>query len=281
MKMEIGVFSKVYARKSCEEAFSDIAKDEIHHVQFNFETIGKDPLPVHVEEELLDEIVAASVKYGIRIDALSGTFNMIDPDPVRKNEAIEQFEYQCYLAHRIKAPIITLCTGSKNENKWKWDDRNLLEESYQELLDTTRIILEYAGKYSIVLGVEPEPTNVINSPKKARRYLDDIDDERLKIVMDGANLFTQKNIDRIDETLIESFSLLGKDICLAHGKDLYIKDGNTIYTGSGMGRINFPLFVSLMNEYGYKGPIIMHGLKEEDVPSCRDYLKGVMDGDIH
>ena len=48
MKMEIGVFSKVYARKSCEEAFSDIAKDGIHHVQFNFETIGKDPLPVHV-----------------------------------------------------------------------------------------------------------------------------------------------------------------------------------------------------------------------------------------
>ena len=89
MKMEIGVFSKVYARKSCEEAFSDIAKDEIHHVQFNFETIGKDPLPVHVEEELLDEIVAASAKYDISIDALSGTFNMIDPDPARKNEAIE------------------------------------------------------------------------------------------------------------------------------------------------------------------------------------------------
>ncbi|MBQ1307587.1 MAG: sugar phosphate isomerase/epimerase, partial [Erysipelotrichaceae bacterium] len=209
--MEIGVFSKVYARKSCEEAFSDIAKDGIHHVQFNFETIGKDPLPVHVEEELLDEIVAASMEYGIRIDALSGTFNMIDPDPARKNEAIEQFEYQCYLAHRIKAPIITLCTGSKNENKWKWDERNLLEESYQELLDTTRTILEYAGRYNIVLGVEPEPTNVINSPKKARRYLDDIDDERLKIVMDGANLFTQKNIVRIDETLKESFSLLGKD----------------------------------------------------------------------
>ena len=98
--------------------------------------------------------------------------------------------------------------------------------------------------------------------------------------MDGANLFTKQNIDQMDEILEDSFSLLGKDVCLAHGKDLYIGDGNTIYTGSGMGRINFPLFVSLLNQYGYTGPVIMHGLKEEDVPACRDYLKGVMDGDI-
>ena len=279
--MEIGVFSKVYVRRSCEEAFSDIDKDGIHHIQFNFETIGKDPLPDQVEEKLLDEIVAASLKHGIKIDALSGTFNMIDPDPARKEEAITQFAYQCYLAHRIHAPVITLCTGSKNENKWKWDDRNLLEESYQELLDTTGIILEYARKYDIILGVEPEPTNVINSPDMARRYLDDVSDEHLKIVMDGANLFTVKNIARMDETLEESFSLLGKDVCLAHGKDVYMEDGNTVYTGSGMGKINFPLFVDLLKKYGYEGPIIMHGLKEEDVPSCRDYLKGVIDGNIH
>ncbi|MBQ6477911.1 MAG: sugar phosphate isomerase/epimerase [Erysipelotrichaceae bacterium] len=278
--MKIGVFSKVYVRDSCEEAFSDIARDGIHDVQFNFETIRKDPLPEHVEEELLDRINECAEKYSIRIDALSGTFNMIDPDPDRKEKAIRQFEYQCYLAHRLHAPVITLCTGSKNENKWKWDDRNLEEASYRELLETTRIILEFAHKYGIVLGVEPEPTNVINDAHKARRYLDDIADEHLKIVMDGANLFTEKNIDRIDEVLKESFSLLGKDVCLAHGKDLYIENRKTVYTGSGMGKIDFPLFVSLLIEYGYEGPIIMHGLKEEDVVTCRNYLEGVMDGKL-
>ena len=278
--MKIGVFSKVYVRDSCEEAFSAIAADGIHDIQFNFETVGKEPLPEYVEEELLDEIGSCAERHHIRISALSGTFNMIDPDPARKEKAIRQFEYQCYLAKRLGASIITLCTGSKNENKWKWDDRNLEEASYRELLETTAVILEQARRFGIVLGVEPEPTNVINDPHKARRYLDDMADAHLKIVMDGANLFTQKNIGRMGEVLEESFSLLGKDICLAHGKDLYIKEGRTIYTGSGMGKIDFPLFVSLLKKYGYEGPIVMHGLKEEDVIPCRDYLKGVMDGDV-
>ena len=52
------------------------------------------------------------------------------------------------------------------------------------------------------------------------------------------------------ETLKESFSLLGKDICLAHGKDLYIKDGNMVYIGSGMGRINFPMGITTIPTLG-------------------------------
>ena len=278
--MEIGVFSKVYGRNSCEEVFQAIAEAGIFHIQFNFETAGRDPLPVSVEEEVLDEIVRCAEKYQMHIDALSGTFNMIDPDPIRKEEGIRQFAYQCYLAQRLHAPVITLCTGSKDPNKWKWSDDNLKDESYQELLETTRTILEYAHQHGIVLGVEPEQGNIIRDPFKARRYLDDVADESLKIVMDGANLFNPKNIDRMDEVLRESFELLGKDIILAHGKDLYIEEEKTVFTGPGMGKVDFPLFIELLRQNGYDGPVIMHGLKEEDVPSCRDYLKGVIDGNI-
>lgn len=275
--MKIGVFSKTYNGSSLETVFPYIYKDEIESIQFNFSCVGLDPMSLNVDESILDKINTYKDKYNIRIDALTGTFNMIDPDLEAKNKAIEQFKYQCYLASRIGAPIITLCTGSKNIDKWVWDDRNNLESSYLELLDTTRKIIKYAEEYGIILAVETEQANVINTPLKARKYLDDINSPNLKIVLDCANLFNLDNINNVDGTIKQAFELLGKDIVSAHAKDVN-KELKFVCTGDGI--VNYELFISLLRKYNYDGSILMHGLKQEEIIKGRDYLRRIINGNI-
>ncbi len=102
-----------------------------------------------------------------------------------------------------------------------------------------------------------------------------MDDDHLGIVMDAANLFTLKNIGDMDKVMDEAFRLLGKDVILAHGKDFYLKDGQIGYCGSGRGMVDFHRFKALLQESGYDGPIIMHGLSREDVRDCVNYLEKI------
>ena len=112
--MEIGIFSKTYETKTAEETFRCLAEDGIFHTQFNFLNCSLTPTPDEVPEEVLESIRRASAAYGISINALTGTFNMIDPDEAAREAGILQFERQCRWAHALGIPVVTLCTGSKN-----------------------------------------------------------------------------------------------------------------------------------------------------------------------
>ena len=52
-----------------------------------------------------------------------------------------------------------------------------------------REALQIADEHRVTLGVEPEVSNVVDSARKARRLLDEMQSPRLKIIMDVANLF--------------------------------------------------------------------------------------------
>ena len=70
------------------------------------------------------------------------------------------------------------------------------------------------------MGMEPEVSNVVDSAQKARRLMDEMGSSRLKVIMDGANLFHTGELPRMREVLNEAFALLGSDLTLAHAKDL-------------------------------------------------------------
>ena len=65
-------------------------------------------------------------------------------------------------------------------------------------------------------------------------------------------------------TLDEAFTLLRKDIILAHAKDLSLTA--QVFVAPGRGDFDFPYYFSLLRSHGYSGPVIMHGLSEAEVP---------------
>lgn len=270
--MKIGIFSKIY-EGDLESVFKQMSEDGIQATQFNLTSAGLETMPLNYNQEDLDRIKEVSHKVQIDLAAISGTFNMIDPDLDARHDGIKRFEVLCEIAHHLEIPIISLCTGSKNPNsKWEWDERNLLDSSWQDLLETTRIILPMAEKFGLVLGVETEASNIVNTPQKARQYLETFKSNHLKIIMDGANLFLPHQVEKMEETLTEAFEILGQDICLAHAKDL-AKTQEIQFAPIGQGQLDFKLYLSLLREHKYEGPLIMHDIHVNQVVDSIQFLK--------
>lgn len=123
--MELGIFSNTYDG-NLETVFKLINADGLTSTQFNLTTAGLETMPLVYNRYDLDEI--------IRLSAISGTFNMIDPDLDTRKDGIKRFRVLCEIANYLQIPIISLCTGSKNlKDKWAWDIRNLLDKSWEDL----------------------------------------------------------------------------------------------------------------------------------------------------
>lgn len=277
MRRELGIFSRTYENANLEETFQRMTAHGIYHTQFNLSNAGLPTLPEAVSEETLQRIRKTAAAYQVKLDALSGTFNMIDPDEEKRKAGIRQFEEQCRIAKALDIPVVTLCTGSKHpSDKWAWHEENLKETSWADLMRTTEQILNAAEAYDVILGVETETNNIVNTPERARKYLDESGSDRLKIIMDGANLFLPDQVSDMKNVLDEAFELLGKDIVLAHAKD-FACDGVISIVAVGAGVMDFPYYEELLEKYGYHGPLIMHGMSETQIPeSCR-FLKGVLE----
>ena len=249
---EIGIFSRTYEIGDLEETYRRMTANGITHTQFNLSNAGLPSLPEHVAETKLEEIRTLTAKYNIRLDALSGTFNMIDPDEEARKKGCDQFKLQCQIARYLGIPIVTLCTGSKNkESKWKWHEDNTKQSSWDDLMRTTETILKYADDNDVILGVETEASNIICSPEIARKYMDASGSDRIKIIMDGANLFHDGDAADMEKVLKEGFEILGRDIVLAHAKDISFK-GNTEFVAAGQGDLDFRLYIDLLKKTGYE-----------------------------
>lgn len=271
--MKIGIFSRTYETGDLQETCRRMTADGIFHSQFNFQNAGLTPLPEAFPAGIFEEIRTVHDAAGISLDALTGTFNMIAPGLREREAGICQFELQCAAAEALGIPLVTLCTGSRSpRGKWTWDDSNLADSAWADLLRTTEQILKSAERHQVILGVETEASNIVNTPKRARKYLDQMASPNLKIVMDGANLFRPEQVPHMREVLDEAFDLLGKDIVSAHAKDFSF-DGSLKFVAAGQGMLDFPYYLAKLKEVGYDGTLIMHGLSEAQVPASKQFLE--------
>lgn len=274
--MELGIFSKTYEVSDIDESFDRMYADGLFSTNLNFANAGLPIMPEEYDEAAVNCIAESARTHGVSMPSVTGTFNMIDPDEKARERGIKQFQNHCRMAAALNIPVISLCTGSKNpQSKWKWHDDNLLPSSYLDLMHTTEKLLAYAEEYDLILGVEPEVSNIINCPEAARRYLKDAGSDRLKIIMDGANLFTRENAGRMHDVLDEAFELLGDSIVLAHAKDFSLSDGMS-FVAAGEGELDYAYYISLLKAANYTGALVMHGLSEKQVGRSRDFLLGLL-----
>ena len=78
--MEIGVFTRTYKTIDLRETFERMRCDGLRHAQLNFVNAGLPVFPEKLDEKTLCRIRDLAAEYEITLDALTGTFNMIEPD---------------------------------------------------------------------------------------------------------------------------------------------------------------------------------------------------------
>jgi sugar phosphate isomerase/epimerase len=274
--MQLGIFAKTFSRPSVEDVFHTVARLGVHAVQFNFVCVGLPSLPDSISPELADRIRNAAVAQDVRIAAVSGTFNMIHPDPEQRRRGLRHLEVIADACPRLGFPLITLCTGTRDpDDMWRRHAANDSPEAWGDLLTTLTEALTTADKHELTLAIEPETGNVIDSALKARRLLNELRSPRLKIVLDAANLFPASDLPRMKGILEEAFDLLAPDLVLAHAKDLAADGcGGNLALGSGV--LDWDLYLSLLRRANFAGPLIMHGFDEQQAEQSVSFIRSLL-----
>lgn len=162
---------------------------------------------------------------------------------------------------------------------WVPHPDNNTQEAWKDLIAVMEQVILIADKYNVDLGIETEASNVVNTPEKAKKIIEELKSKRLKIILDAANLFQigMAKRENVKPVISKGIDLLSPWIVLAHGKD--IKEGKGLdFSGAGQGIIDFEFFLRELEKIGYKDGMILHGIKEEkDIPGCVSHVKKIAD----
>ncbi len=277
LAMQIGIFARTFQRSTLGESLDAVVNCGAETVQFNFSCVGLPTLPERIDDALLEQIQVEFSKRRLRMAALSGTFNMIHPDAVIRNDGLRRFRTLSSAARRLGVPIITLCTGTRDpENMWRRHPENDRLDAWNDLLVSLKQALRIAESDGVTLGIEPEPANVVDSAPKCRRLLDELRHPRLGVVMDAANLFRAEDLPQMRDILDEAFTLLGKDIVLAHAKDVRM-DRGLRHVAAGHGCLDYDHYLDFLRSAGFIGSIVLHELSETEAPGCVAFLRAKID----
>jgi sugar phosphate isomerase/epimerase len=272
--MQLGIFAKTFSRPALEDVLDAVVTHGLHCIQFNFACAGLPSLPERIDPAVADKIRREMEARKISMAAVSGTFNMIHPDLQRRREGLHRLSVLASTCHRLGTAVITLCTGTRDAiDMWRRHPDNDRTEAWKDLLASLSEALAIADKYGLILAVEPEVSNVMDSAAKARRLLDELKSPRLKIISDPANLFHAGELPRMREILDEAFELLGPDIIIAHAKDLG-RDGQAGHEAAGAGVLDYDHYLKLLRQIGFAGPLLLHGLAESEVNPRLAFLRG-------
>ena len=260
----LGLLSPEFPAVSLSANLDAIAETGAVSVQFDLASAVGQTFPTELSQDTVEAIQEGFSERKLTLAALSGTYNMIDPDLQARAAGAAGLNRVIGLAPLLGTNVVTLCTGSRDPSSmWRKHPDNDTPEAWADLLVQMEEAVRVAEKYGVTLGVEPEIGNTINSVHKARRLLDEVRSPQLKIVMDGANIFQRGQLPQMRKVLDQAFELLGSDIALAHAKDLD-QDGEAGHVAAGRGRLDYRYYLELLKRSGFEGSIILHALKPSE-----------------
>jgi sugar phosphate isomerase/epimerase len=268
--MRLGIFAKTFDGNHPHTVLQ-AAKDAGYTcVQYNLACSGLPAMPDALSPDQIDAIARASAATGVAIAAVSGTYNMIHPDPAVRAIGLRRLAVLIDNATAMGTGMITLCTGTRDpDDQWRHHPDNASPAAWRDLLDEMTRACALAEPAGIKLGIEPELANVIDGATRARSLIDTLQSPALAIVLDPANLFEVCALPVQRDTLSHAVDLLADRIGMAHAKD---RDPTGGFATAGKGVVDFPHFLARLRAAGFDGDLVTHGLSADEAPGVATYL---------
>ena len=278
--MRIGIMARTFSGRTVDEMLDYVTSHDIESVQFNLSCAGVDTLPETIDDVMCRQIHSAFKQRQLEMVAISGTYNVIDPDVTKREMMTSRAVRLIERARDLGTTVVSLCTGTRSpDNMWLAHSDNGAPDSWRDLTATLERLLAAAEKSGVTLGVEPERANVINSALQARRLLDQMQSDNLKVILDGANLFEPHKVTNTRCVLQEAFDLLASDIALVHAKEIP-NHSSSREEAAGAGQLDWDSYSQGMRSIGYDGPIVLHNLAPSQVDESVRFIRRHVMGSI-
>jgi sugar phosphate isomerase/epimerase len=268
--MRLGIFARTFSGTDPASVLASVAAAGYSCTQYNMACSGLSSMPDSISAREATRVAEASAGTGVAIVAVSGTYNMIHPDPRTRADGHRRLEVLAASCAGLSTALITLCTGTRDPvDQWKWHPDNDTQAVWHDLLTAMEAAISIADRHNVDLGIEPELGNVVNSAKKARRLIDTVKSRRLKVVIDPANLFEVATLEQQRDLVSSAIDLLADRIVLAHAKDR-TRDGR--FTTAGKGVLDYAHYIERLRSAGFAGSMVTHGLSAYEAGDVAAFL---------
>jgi sugar phosphate isomerase/epimerase len=272
--MQLGIFAKTFAGSNAAAVLNAVRGAGYSCAQFNMACAGLPPMPDEIPDAVVAAIGDAAGASGVVLSAMSATYNMIHPDTAVREAGLRRLRVIARSTRALGIPLLTLCTGTRDpDDQWRHHPDNALPEAWADLRHEMERALTIAEEQNIDLGIEPEQANVVTSADDACRLIREMGSQRLKIILDPANLFECATRDDARNIVAKAIDTAAGAIAMAHAKDRHTA-GRFATVGDGV--VDFADFLARLKAVGFNGPVVTHGLTAAQAPGVAAYLSGLL-----
>ena len=195
----------------------------------------------------------------IDIAAVGVFTNLIEPDDGLRDRNLEYYKAHIRWAGENGIPFASTECGFDPDHRGV--RTTVYESAFDRLKDSLTILLEECGRRGVSLALETCVIDVVPSAKRARDLWRQVGDDRLKFLLDPANLIANSSEE-------DMFRYLSPHIAYFHGKDRKVNDAYGRAVGDG--DIDWVRFFQLYHERNEGAPFILEYVKPENMEAIRD-----------
>jgi sugar phosphate isomerase/epimerase len=273
--VKLGIHTGPYAGLTLEAAARRIQADRFSSVltDYCFADVRFDPL--EPDWKAAEEVVACFDRHEIRIAAVYGYVNIMDPNPEQRRRGEARLAALLANWKRLGCNNVSTETGTLNpKSPWLESPENATEQAYRQCRGLLERLARMAEKAGAVVSIEPYWRNIIDSVERAGRLFREVQSPGLRLVMDPCNYFRKEDLERMDPTLDAMFKALGDKIVVAHAKDVKAAADGTDLPAAGMGVLDYPRYLRLLAGLDREVDLLLEHLVLADVSRARDYVFG-------
>lgn len=231
-----------------------------------------------------EEIKAYEVeakKEDIVISEVGVWINLISANDQIRKDAISKTIEGLYLAEEIGANCCVNVSGSKNPDHWAGPHKdNLTEDTFNEIVETSRKILDEVKPKRTFFALEPMPWAYPDSADNYLKLLKAIDRKQFGVHLDPMNLIVSPQLFYKSGDLIKDcFRKLGPYIRSCHGKDIVLRED--IYTPQltecrpGLGAMDYATFLRELSKLKDIPLMMEHLDSTEEYNLAAHYIRSV------
>ena len=229
-----------------------------------------DASPELLTPALTDEIRSAFEERGMDCPLLGCYLQLARPDGEALDRVLAAYHAHLRAARRIGAALVG--TETPANGLTFSDPLPRSEEAYQLFLRNLKIVLRWAEEEGVPLGVEPVFCDIIATPARAERLLEDAHSDALRIILDGVNLLSNEAGLNPEPVIEDAVRRLGDRVSLLHMKDYRLEEGafRPISIACGTGMMKYDRLLALAKERDL--PMTLEDTTPANAAAAREHL---------
>ena len=265
-------------RTLTSEQIANIKALEFTGLSFHFPSTEIPAVPPDACTRCVDMLETAKldlVQFGI-------TYNecLFHPDAAVREAGIISVQRGMPTATALNAQHYLFRPGSLNpDGAWTSHPDNYRPESMKRLIETLKPIAEHAEQHQLTLVMETHAVSIMDSPETCREVVEQVDSQRLRIVMDFVNHFqTLRQVYDSENRLNHIFDVMGPIAPMAHIKDITVQNGLVLHLSEevpGEGELNLGVALKRFDALYPNGYGLIEHLPAEKIPLANTNVRRI------